>query len=427
MTGEVRLKFAVFIAYAIFAVLLNSVGTVILQSIEYFRVDKISASTLEAFKDLPIAATSFLLASFLPRIGYRRGMIAGLSIVGLACVMMPLLDAFWATRLLFLAVGCSFAIVKVSVYSFVGLMTNSARGHASLLNLVEGVFMLGVLAGYWIFAAFIDAGEPASPRWLQVYYWLGGACAIAVALLLSASFDESASREEGPERSLGAEFAQMFALAARPLTMIFVASVFMYVLIEQGIGTWLPTFNRQLLGLSAPMSVQAASIFAVGLAAGRLGAGVIVRRTGWFALLIGCLVAMGGLILVALPLADAGAGHSVMRWGDAPLAAFIFPLIGLFMAPVYPGLNSAVLSAMPRSNHAAMVGLIVVFSALGGTTGSLIIGRVFAAVQGAGAFYLILIPIVGLLVTISLLRRAIGPSGTTGPAEVPQQVGEPVR
>ncbi len=84
MMSAPRLKLAILLSYAIFAVLLNSVGTVILQSIEYFRVDKIAASTLEGFKDIPIAIASFLLASFLPRIGYRRGMMAGLSIVGLA-------------------------------------------------------------------------------------------------------------------------------------------------------------------------------------------------------------------------------------------------------------------------------------------------------------------------------------------------------
>lgn len=410
MTADARLRIAIFVSYAIFAVLLNSVGTVILQSIEYFRIGKLTASTLEAFKDLPIAATSFLLASFLPRIGYRRGMIAGLAIVGIACMMMPLINEFWATRLLFFAVGFSFAIVKVAVYSFVGLMTDSPRAHASLLNLVEGGFMLGVLAGYWLFAAFIDAGVPSSPRWLDVYWWLGGACAIAIALLLSASFDESASRETGAGRTLGAEFAQMFALAARPLTIVFVVSIFFYVLIEQGIGTWLPTFNRELLGLSAPMSVQAASIFAVGLAAGRLGAGVVVRRTGWFPLLVACLVAMAALILVALPLADAHAGRAVSRWTAAPVAAFVFPLIGLFMAPIYPALNSAILSAMPRSSHAAMVGLIVVFSALGGTTGSLIVGRTFAAVQGTTAFYLILIPILVLLGAVTMLHKAVGPA-----------------
>ena len=149
-----------------------------------------------------------------------------------------------------------------------------------------------------------------------------------------------------------------------------------------------------------------ASIFAVGLAVGRLGAGAVVRRTGWFWLLIGCLAAMTVLILAVLPLAQAARGAPVTRWSDAPLAAFLFPLIGLFMAPIYPAINSAILSGMPRAAQPAMVGLIVVFSALGGTTGSFIVGRTFAAVGGTFAFYLILIPLAGLFGAIVLLKRS---------------------
>ena len=404
MRSHAQLKLAIFLSYAVFAILLNSVGTVILQSIEFFTIDKSAASTLEGFKDLPIAITSFLLASLLPRLGYRNAMMIGLAIVAVACVAMPLVPSFWTTRILFLAVGVGFAVTKVAVYSFVGLLTSDARGHASLLNLVEGVFMLGVLGGYWLFAAFIDADNPGSARWLDVYWLLAAACVAAIILLALSRFDEAGARDEGTGTTPTQDFAAMIALAARPLTIVFVISVFLYVLIEQGIGSWLPTFNRELLGLSVPMSVQAASIFAVGLAAGRLGAGVVVRRTGAYPLLALCLAGMAGLILIALPLAEAQSGGRATTWAQAPLAAFVFPLIGLFMAPIYPILNSAILSAMPRSAHAAMVGLIVVFSALGGTTGSLIVGQVFDATGGSLAFYLLLVPIAALAAAILALR-----------------------
>ncbi|MGY4397021.1 FHS family glucose/mannose:H+ symporter-like MFS transporter [Sphingomonas sp. UYAg733] len=402
-----RLKIAIFLSYAIFAVMLNSVGTVILQSIEHFHIDKISASTLEGFKDLPIAITSFLVASFLPRFGYRRGMMVGLALVALACLAMPLVDSFWMTRLLFLSTGIGFALTKVGVYSLVGLLTDTPRGHAGLLNTIEGMFMLGVLSGYWIFSAFIDAGNPGSPAWLGVYWWLAGAAALAIVLLATSPFDEAAASEGAETRTAAGDFRAMLALATKALTLVFILSIFLYVLIEQGIGTWLPTFNREMLHLSAPMSVQAASIFAVGLTVGRLGAGVIVRRTGWYPLLNFCLVAMAVLIVVALPLAKATHGVAITTWAAAPAAAFVFPLIGLFMAPIYPALNSAILSAMPRAAQSAMVGLIVVFSALGGTTGSLIVGRVFAAVGGTSAFYLMLIPIAGIIATIAVLRPLV--------------------
>lgn len=402
-----QIKLAILMSYAIFAILLNSVGTVILQSIEHFHVSNVAASTLEGFKDLSIAIASFLLASLLPRIGYRRGMMVGLSLVAIACILMPLLDSFSMTSLLFLSVGIGFALIKVGVYSFIGLLTESPRGHASLLNLVEGVFMFAALGGYWLFSNFIDPANPASAGWLRVYWWLAGAALLNIALLATAPFDEAAARDEAHPTSPAEDFRTMLQLAVRPETLVFVVSIFLYVLIEQGVGPWLPTFNREILGLSTPMSVQAASIFAVGLGLGRLGAGAIVRRTGWYPLLVVCLAATAALIALALPLAGQHRGAPIEHWAQAPAAAFVFPLIGLFLAPVYPALNSAILSAMPRTKQSAMVGLIVVFSALGGTTGSLIIGRTFAAIGGRDAFYLLLVPTGGVFLAITRLRMLV--------------------
>ncbi len=93
-----------------------------------------------------------------------------------------------------------------------------------------------------------------------------------------------------------------------------------------------------------------------------------------------------------------------VTWFDAPLAAYIFPLIGVFMAPIYPIVSSVVLSALPQERHAAMVGLMVIFSALGGTIGSLITGVVFDRFSGQTAFYLVLLPIA--LIALALLRLA---------------------
>jgi len=273
------------------------------------------------------------------------------------------------------------------------------------------VFMFAVLAGYWLFSNFIDPANPGSPGWLQVYWWLAGAAVLNVALLATARFDESAARDEAHPTSPAEDFRAMLGLAARPATLVFVLSIFLYVLIEQGVGSWLPTFNREILGLSAPMSVQAASIFAVGLGLGRLGAGAIVRRTGWYPLLVVCLAATAALIVLALPLAGQHRGATIEHWTAAPVATFILPLVGLFMAPIYPALNSAILSAMPRTRQSAMVGLIVVFSALGGTTGSFIIGRTFAGLGGNRAFYLLLIPIAGVFFAMTRLRTLVARDG----------------
>ncbi len=408
-----RMVLALILTYMIFAMLLNSVGAVILQVMQGFGVSKTAASTLEAFKDLPIAVASFLVASTLPRLGYRRAMMLGLLLVAVACAGMPLLKAFWATKLLFATVGVCFALVKVSVYSSIGLLTDDAKAHAGLTSTVEGWFMVGILGSAWLFAAFINPDAPGDPVWLDVYWVIAGLCLAVIALLATAEMDETAARDG---HAVGESFADMLRLLGRPLVVVFLVSAFLYVLMEQAINTWLPTFNREILHLPTALSVQAAGIFAGSLALGRLGGGVLLRRLPWFPVLGSCVVLMAALVLLALPLAANVQPQVEHSWWNAPAAAYVFPLIGLLMAPIYPTINSVVLSALPKARHAAMTGLIVVFSALGGTTGSFITGQLFAHFDGTRAFYLLLVPMALLLLSLALLDRS---RRTTDTAAVP--------
>ena len=394
---------AIAASYFIFAILLNSVGTVILQSIDTFGVSKPEASTLEGFKDLSIAGVSFLVASFIPRVGYKVALLAGLAIVGVLCISVPSISTFWAIKVLFAGVGTAFALVKVSVYALIGQVTSSVRQHSSLMNTIEGIFMLGVLSGYWVFSAFIDPNNPANSDWMNVYYLL--AVIIVSVFVIVALAPIKPTEPVIQDGSAPSEFVAMLRLAYKPLVLIFIFSVFLYVLIEQGIGTWLPTFNKEVLGLPSAMSVQLTSIFAVSLALGRLGAGAILARMHWYPFLNICLVGMGVLILVVLPMAEHVGSAVPSSLGDAPLAAFVLPLIGLLMAPLYPALNSVMLSALPKNKHAPMTGLIVVFSALGGTTGSIITGLVFDGMGGQRAFYLLLVPVTIMLITLYFYFR----------------------
>jgi len=54
-TNRTQVIAALAFTYIVFAILLNSVGTVILQVINNYDVGKVEASILEGLKDLPIA------------------------------------------------------------------------------------------------------------------------------------------------------------------------------------------------------------------------------------------------------------------------------------------------------------------------------------------------------------------------------------
>lgn len=392
-------KWALHLNFFVFAILLNSVGIVILKSINNYGVSEIKASTLELFKDMPIAIISFVFASFIPRIGYKRIMLIALGIVSLGLIQMYFGNSFTSSQILFALVGSTFALIKVGVYGSMGLVTTGEKEHNALMSTVEGTFMFGVASAYFLFPAFNTTGQPNA--WLNVYLLL--IALVVLAALFLARIPELPKPEL--KVSLAQEFKAMFGLIVKLLVIVFVISAFFYVMAEQGIMTWLPTFNEKVLNLSEDNSIRMASILALTLGVGRILGGRLSERFHWSTVLIGAIV--GAMVLVAfvLPQAlDAEVRDGGIRIFGLPLIAFIFPLVGLFIAPIYPLLNSVVLSALPKNLHSPMTGLIVLFSATGGTLGSRITAYFFEQL-GGGAFYFTLVPMSLLLVAVLLLKR----------------------
>ena len=309
------------------------------------------------------------------------------------------------TKLLFASVGISFALIKVSVFSTLGLVTSNKKEHLSLMSFLESFFMIGVLTGYFIFASVVDNDNPQSTKWFNVYYLLAGLSILAFFLLLTTPLDESKVQKEEQGKSAQQEFIEMLQLIILPLVLVFIFSAFFYVLIEQSIMSWLPTFNKDVLKLSTSLSIAMASILSGSIALGRLLAGIVLRKIDWLVVLTSCLVAAAAIILITVPLTKSISVSTISSLKEIPVIGFAFPLIGLFLAPIYPAINSVILSNLPAHKHGAMSGLIVVFSALGGTTGSIITGHVFDAYGGQTAFYFSLIPMTLLIILLIIFKR----------------------
>lgn len=393
-------KLSLYLNYFVFAILLNSVGIVILKSLNNYGVDETAASILEAFKDLPIAIVSFAVASFLPRIGYKKSMLIGLAMVTVACIAMYYGNSFDTAKILFATVGAAFALIKVSVYATIGLVTDSTKAHNSLMSSVEGVFMFGIALAYYLFPAFNTETDPDA--WLNVYWLLAALSALSFVMLFFTKFEKE---PQIPGEDIGQDFLEMFKLLGRLLIIVFVISAFLFVMIEQGIMTWLPTFNERVLGLTENLAIMMASILAISLGIGRLVAGALTRKINWIYVLSACTIIAMLLVIFVLPKLLSLEVQEINGLGDIPLLGFAFPIIGLFIAPIYPLLNSVVLSALPKKVHSPMTGLIVIFSALGGTVGSRIIGFLFREVGAQKAFYFTLIPMTVLLICFFILKK----------------------
>ena len=403
-----KIKLSLFLNYFVFAILLNSVGTVILLVQSSYGISKSDAAVLEPFKDLSIAIVSFLVTSFITKIGYKKAMLIALAIVSVMCFIMPFTKGIFMIEMLFASIGSSFALIKMSVYGSIGLITKSEKEHLSIMNFVESFFGVGVVASYFIFPLFVNKNDPTSTEWLNVYFLLGGISLVALLLLLASKLDESAAHDMQKDATEN-NFIGMFKLLFKPIVLIFIVCAFMYVLLEQSIMSWLPTFNKDVLQLNDILSIQMASILAGSIAFGRFVTGVILKKMGWVTLLIICLCAAAVLVLYAMPAIEKFRaefkGEKITTLGNAPMIAFIFPLIGFVLAPIYPVINSIILSSLEKRKHGLMAGLISLCSALGGSSGSLITGNIFEHFGGQVAFYFSLVPIAILIGGIIIFNR----------------------
>jgi fucose permease len=391
------IKISLFLIYFVFAALLNSVGILVERSQEVYDVLKEDAAILEPFKDLSIALVSFIIGSFLPKIGYKKGMLISLSAVFLGCIGMYFGNSFWAVKILFATVGMSFAVVKVAVYALIGFVTDSKKSHSRFMSLVETVFMLGIIFMYVVFPLFFD--EHDENAWLRGYLLMAVIIAISFIIILFSKFDIEV-KQSG--KSLKEDINTMIKLFLNPVIWTFAIFAFFYVMTEQGIMTWLPTFNKETLNLVPKLATQMAVILMISYTVGRFITGMIVKYVNWIYIAVTGLILAAVLVLIVLPMAQNLGEIKVSKFADLPLVSFLFPMIGLFLAPLYPLVNSSVLSAVEKEQHSPLAGLIVFFSAIGGTSGSLIIGYMFDRFGGDKVFYLSLIPMA--IILISLIR-----------------------
>jgi len=397
------IKVSLYLNYFVFAILLNSVGIVIAKSIKVYNIAETEASILEAFKDLPIAIVSFFIASFLPRFGYKRAMLLALAIVFIGNLGMYFGNTFDTAKILFMTVGVSFALIKLSVYSLIGIVTETPRQHSSLMSSIEGFFMVGIASAYFIFPAFYSDTDPDA--WLRVYPALCILIGLSFVFLL---FSKINVPIETSGNTMIEDVKNSFGLIVMPLVLVFILSAFFFVMVEQGIMTWLPRFNEKIFSFSEKLSVHMASILAISLAIGRFIAGWASKKIAWEKIIIVCALIGIGLLLVVLPqLKTIGDSNILRTLADVPKLGYVLPLIGLFIAPIYPLLNSTVLSHLPKNLHSPMSGLIIIFSALGGTLGSRIVGILFENIGGIKAFYFLIIPMVLLIVSVVFIKRII--------------------
>ncbi|HEY0962916.1 MAG TPA: MFS transporter [Pseudomonadales bacterium] len=335
--------------FFMFAMTTDAVGSIIPSLIDEFGL---SLSAASAFHYVPMAAIALggLGLGFLSdRYGRKSMIVLGLLLYGIGSLLFVFGNSFGFFVVLLGISGLGVSVVKVGALALIGDFTNSSRQHTAFMNTVEGFFAVGAIVGPAVVATLLAQGI----SWKYLYVAAAGICGLLVLAASLARYPVNVASSAAPA-SLRLSFSMLRNAYALGFSML----IMLYVAVEVAIYVWMPTWLEQYSGSASWLVTYALTIFFVLRAAGRFIGVWLLQRMAWDAVLAAMAVAI--LLCFAGSLA-----------GGPALGAWLLPLSGLFMSVMYPTLNSKGISCFDKTEHGAIAGLILFFTAFAAAAGPL--------------------------------------------------------
>ncbi len=347
------------LTFLIFSMVLNCMGLVILQLSEAISYEKLGF--LESFKDLPIAFISLFAVNFISKTGTKRALILALIIVGICSTLLPFIEDFWFYKVWFAIIGTCFAIGKICVFGIIRNNISDEKSLAQTMNSVEASFMIG------IFVVNMGFGWLISSRYSE--FWKFGFLSIALLSAVTIFLFSRLKISEARKTETKGIISELYGFI-NPVTIAFLGVIFFIVFVEQGFNSWLPSFYKNHLNVNSFFSLQATSFLALFSYAGRTATANIIQRFSLSKYYLICISLIVAVLLIILGVQYFGSENpGVLR--------FLFPVIGLFLSPLYPVVNSKMIAQVDKERINLFTSLIVIFSSLGSSVSSIIMSVLF--------------------------------------------------
>ncbi|GEN69346.1 hypothetical protein CRH01_39140 [Chryseobacterium rhizosphaerae] len=335
-------------------------GLIILQLSEA-KITYSELGLLESFKDLPIAFISLFAVGFINKTGTKKALIMALSIVGICSCLLPFIEVFWFYKLWFAIIGACFAIGKICVFGIIRNNISDEKSLAKTMNNVEASFMIGIFVVNTGFGWLISSSY--SQFWKFGFLLIALVCIITIILFAKADISEAKQQEN---KGMISELSGF----ATPQVLLFLGVVFFIVFVEQGFNSWLPSFYKNHLKVNSFFALQATSFLALFSYAGRTVTANIIRRFSLPGYYISCIFLILAILIAIVGIQYFGSENS-------SLLLFLFPVIGLFLSPLYPVINSKMIAQTDKEKVNLFTSLIVIFSSLGSSVSSIIMAVLF--------------------------------------------------
>lgn len=375
------------LSFIVFSMLLNSMSIIILQLSQNAQHTYTGLGILEFFKDIPIALVSIFLVDYIKKKSYYLSLAFALFICTVCSFSIPFLTEFWFLKIWFILIGISFSIGKICVFSIIKNTTDTEKEFSITMSRTEAAFMLGIFIVNMEFALILSSDYQ---EFWRFGFWLVGFISLWTAIQIIRHHHTHKNIEPIPVKKSKIDFT----ILLNKNSLLFLAIISLIIFAEQIFNSWLPTFYKKSLNSSSFFALQSSALLAFFSFLGRIIASKLIHRFSPMKIFYTSLIS--GIILIS-------SAFFIGQESDLKIKIlmFIFPLIGFFIAPLYPMLNSKFLGNYPEKKISRMVSFIILFTSLGGSIGSISTAYIFQ--KNLANYYLLFasIPLILILILSS--------------------------
>ena len=359
--GHRTARWLTYSLFFVFAVTTDAVGVIIPEVVNEYGLTLTEAGSFHYATMLAIALAGGLFGHLADTYGRKFAVLTGMGLFSAACLTFSLATQFLILLILIFIMGIAIGIFKTAALALVGDVSNSQQVHTRTMNMAEGFFGVGAIAGPALVTFFITRDV----HWSYLYVSAGATCLAVLLMASRATFPEYV-----PQQQPSVVSHSRLKLLTDRYAMGFALAIGLYVIAEAAIYVWMPTYIASYTGRFEFVQAYALTGFFVLRAGGRFLGVWVLSILSWkttLTLFSGCVaLCYAGAVILGVE-----------------YAIWLLPFSGLFMSVLYPTLNSKGISCFPASQHGAIAGVLLFFTALAAALGPLImalIGDIFGNV-----------------------------------------------
>lgn len=361
-TNLSTIKILTYMMFMMFAMTTDAVGVIIPEIIKEFDLSMTAAGAFHYGPMAAIAISGIGLGFLADKFGRKNTIMAGLILFAMACGLFALGHSFAFFIGLLVISGLAIGIFKTGALALIGDISSSTNAHTKTMNLAEGFFGVGAILGPFLVTLLLTSGV----SWKFLYVIAGGICVLLCLVAIRVDYPKTMVKSSEP-----VNFVRTLKMLKNPFALGFSAVIVFYVAAEAAIYVWMPTLLAEYTGSFTWAATWSLSIFFALRALGRFLAVWVLNKMSWE---LAMLLFSGAICFCYITSMVAGLN----------VAVFLLPLSGIFMSMIYPTLNSKGISCFHKSEHGAIAGVILFFTAAAASLGPLIMG-VFSDFMGGHA------------------------------------------